>query len=142
MGKLKVGMVYDWIRHMALVKPWGKLIWATSMTPQHSFVLWMAAMERMHTMDRMEYLELDDTCVLCDVQMENGKHLFFQCSVSSEVWDGICVRMGIARRPTTLKAALKWLKKEVWGNSYRSKAKRCALASLVYHLWEARNKRR
>ncbi|XP_012831762.1 PREDICTED: uncharacterized protein LOC105952728 [Erythranthe guttata] len=115
LGKLNVSKVYDWIRAKAPIKPWGKLLWAPSMTPKHSFILWMATMDRLATMDRVE-------------------------KRSREAVNSKCIWLGIRRRPTTLDAALKWLKKDVRGKSYRSKTQRCALASLVYHIWEARNK--
>ncbi|KAL9178235.1 hypothetical protein ABFS82_01G112800 [Erythranthe guttata] len=143
LGKLNVSKVYDWIRAQAPIKPWGKLLWAPSMTPKHSFILWMATMDRLATMDRVEKRSrevVNSKCVLCGVETETKKHLFFACNMSREVWTNIRIWLGIRRRPTTLDATLKWLKKDVRGKSYRSKTQRCALASLVYHIWEARNK--
>ncbi|XP_012847446.1 PREDICTED: uncharacterized protein LOC105967395 [Erythranthe guttata] len=110
------------------------------MTPKHSFVLWMAAPDRLQTMEHLSYRNIVKTCVMCGAVNEDREHLFFRCSLSHEVWDRIRVRLGISQRPTTIRAALKWLTKDVKGKSYRSKTRRCALASVVYHIWEARNK--
>lgn len=41
----------------------------------------------------------------------------------------------------TLKGALKWLKKEARGRSWKSKAKRVGLAATVYYIWRARNEK-
>lgn len=139
-GHLSVGLLYDWLRVKSPDKPWGKLIWAHCMTPKHSFVLWMAAVDRLHTVDRMKYSSFNPKCALCGVVNESRAHLFFQCSFSREVWDAIRAWMGISRRPTTMDSALKWLKKDVKGKSWRSKAMRTTLACVVYNIWEARNK--
>ncbi|XP_012845950.1 PREDICTED: uncharacterized protein LOC105965951 [Erythranthe guttata] len=143
MGKITVGRVYDWIRAPSGGPPWGRRIWDHSMTPKHSFILWLAALDRLQTLENVAKFEaVEKTCEMCGAGNEDREHLFFRCSVSRDVWDRIRVWLGISQRPTTLRAALKWLVKDVKGKSYRSKTRRCALASVVYHIWAARNKRK
>ncbi|XP_012854366.1 PREDICTED: uncharacterized protein LOC105973865 [Erythranthe guttata] len=111
------------------------------MTPKHSFILWLAALDWLQTLENVaKFATVEKTCDLCGAGNEDREHLFFRCSISRDVWDRIRVWLGISQRPTTLRAALKWLVKDVKGKSYRSKARRCALASVVYHIWAARNR--
>ncbi|XP_012841203.1 PREDICTED: uncharacterized protein LOC105961520 [Erythranthe guttata] len=50
-GKLNVSKVYDWIRAKAPIRSWGKHLLAPSITPKHSFILWIDSTNRIATMD-------------------------------------------------------------------------------------------
>ncbi|XP_018458922.1 uncharacterized protein LOC108829831 [Raphanus sativus] len=68
---------------------WSKGIWFPQATPKYAFVTWLAARNRLSTMDRVSNWTqgVDEVCVLCKTEMETRSHLFFSCSYSSQVWE-------------------------------------------------------
>ncbi|KAK6143840.1 hypothetical protein DH2020_024188 [Rehmannia glutinosa] len=133
--------VYNFFRDAGTKKPWAGIVWASGITPKHSFTLWLAAHKRIQTKDRLGHLELEDgTCNFCAAQPETAAHLFFNCPFSAAIWDGIKEWTGISRQMTTLSSAFKWLKKEARGTSKKSKGQKIAMATTVYQIWNARNR--
>ncbi|GJY29441.1 RNA-directed DNA polymerase, eukaryota, reverse transcriptase zinc-binding domain protein [Tanacetum coccineum] len=85
---------------------WCDLIWHSNCIPKHTFILWLAAKERLCTQDRLEkwYLSKKFKCSLCNKEPDSHEHLFFKCVYAQYIWKKIC-RM----------AKLK-LKEDHWGN--------------------------
>ncbi|XP_022878613.1 uncharacterized protein LOC111396409 [Olea europaea var. sylvestris] len=123
------------------MKVWTREVWRSFITPKHAFILWLGAQSKLLTKYRLPYLDIDKNCVFCERHLETGQHLFFQCSFASSIWMKIKVWTGIRRSMTTIPSALKWMKKEARGTSWQSKSKSIALASTVYHIWMARNRK-
>ena len=84
--------------------------------------------------------DLDPMCRLCNEREESVTHLFFACCVTGGIWREVREWLGIRRDMSTLRSALKWMKKEARGTGWRKKAMKMALATTVYVIWEARNK--
>lgn len=68
---------------------WAKGVWFSQATPKYSFMVWLATLDRMATMDRVSRWSnrVDTVCVLCKNAPESKNHLFFECSFSSQVWE-------------------------------------------------------
>lgn len=68
---------------------WARSIWFSKATPKYAFVSWLAARNRLSTMDRIVQWDpgADTTCVLCKRDLESRNHLFFECSFSSQLWE-------------------------------------------------------
>ena len=68
---------------------WARSIWFSKATPKYAFVSWLAARNRLSTMDRIVQWDpgADTTCVLCKRDLESRNHLFFKCSFSSQLWE-------------------------------------------------------
>ncbi|KAL3628266.1 hypothetical protein CASFOL_027312 [Castilleja foliolosa] len=139
-NRLSSGKIYDYFRPKGTIVQWVKEVWNNFITPKHAFCLWLAIKGKLLTKDRLSFLSIDKHCVLCNRVDESATHLFFSCPFSMRVWECIRDWLGISRSMTTLASALKWIKKEARGTSTLSKAKRIALASTVYHIWNARNR--
>lgn len=92
------------------------------------------------TKDRLRMGDGDLMCVLCSMAHETHSHLFFQCNFVREVWSSIRAWLHINRRITTLRSGLKWIKKDVQGTLWVSRARRLAFHSMVYIIWTSRNK--
>ncbi|KAL0291968.1 UNVERIFIED_CONTAM: hypothetical protein Sangu_3259000 [Sesamum angustifolium] len=59
---------------------WHGLIQGKFKIPRHGFILWLAFLERLSTMDKPWVPRAADACVLCDGQfIETHDHLFFKC---------------------------------------------------------------
>ncbi|KAK4393106.1 hypothetical protein Sango_1781400 [Sesamum angolense] len=52
--------------------------------PRYSFVLWMAILDKLSTMDKPWLSHLGGVCVLCGREMETHEHLFFRCNFSRQ----------------------------------------------------------
>ncbi|KAL0420749.1 UNVERIFIED_CONTAM: hypothetical protein Slati_3097800 [Sesamum latifolium] len=122
---------------------WHVLLRGLSRIPRNCFILWLAILERLSTLDRTWWTGLDSTCVLCSRgETESHSHLFFQCEYART-----CLRIleaevrfrlpRISWQHTVLWSARRWRGKHPW-----NAVSRALLASLVYHIWMERNKRR
>ncbi|KAL0293665.1 UNVERIFIED_CONTAM: hypothetical protein Sradi_6924500, partial [Sesamum radiatum] len=123
--------------------PWRWLIGGKFKIPRHDFILWLALLERLSTLDRMWMVQQDTSCVLCGGSLlESHEHLFFKMSIfgSLHFYFKAAVRfqwLGVNwRRDTT------WASKRWRGKHLLNAAARTMLSSLVYNIWIERNRRR
>ncbi|XP_013633236.1 PREDICTED: uncharacterized protein LOC106338914 [Brassica oleracea var. oleracea] len=68
---------------------WSRSVWFPQATPKFLFIVWLAMLNRLSTMDRISSWSrgVDETCVLCKCAPETKNHLFFGCSFSSQLWE-------------------------------------------------------
>ncbi|XP_010549577.1 PREDICTED: uncharacterized protein LOC104820715 [Tarenaya hassleriana] len=103
-----------WKLHQILPPPvtWHKSVWFPRSIPKHSFIVWLAAKNRLPTKDRLLSWGLDvaDTCVLCDSSVESVDHLFFCCQYTHVVWSAI-LAPAVIQPPSlmTFEDQLQWL---------------------------------
>ena len=140
-NEIKSKLAYDYFRQKTTKLVWPKMVWHKSITPKHSFMLWLGLKDRLLTKDKLQGIIEDQICPMCRIEDETVNHLFFQCSVGGQIWNHIKNWLGISRAMQTIKAAVKWMIKEARGTGPQAKAKRIGLACTVYHLWEARNQK-
>ncbi|XP_056862219.1 uncharacterized protein LOC108845055 [Raphanus sativus] len=120
---------------------WSRSIWFPGATPKFAFVAWLAASNRLSTMNRITQWDPGAvaTCVLCKREPETKNLLFFECSFSSQVWEYLT--KGILLSDYT----------NVWANilevisdeSIEEKKRFClryALQSALHVIWRERNK--
>jgi len=131
---MSVLLGYEYFRSKGSKLSWPGSIWNSFVSPKHAFTLWLAARKRLPTKDRLSFLHVEGSCVLCVGNMESEAHLFFQCPFSSLLWRRIRDWLGISREMSTISSALKWIKKEARGSSVRAKAIKVGLACTVYHI--------
>ncbi|KAL0294268.1 UNVERIFIED_CONTAM: hypothetical protein Sradi_6895700 [Sesamum radiatum] len=75
---------------------WSSLLRGTFKIPRQRFILWLAILGRLSTMDKPWLQHLGTTCVLCQEDMqESHEHLFFLCPYAT-----MCLRA--IRRMVTL----------------------------------------
>jgi hypothetical protein len=109
---------WNHLRKKKVEVDWWPLIWFPHAIPKQAFLMWLAVKNRLTTGDR---------------------HLFFQCSFSSRVWQNCMHRCNIAAPvfdwPSVIATGcVQWKTKRLRGVLCR-----LALSSVVYHLWKARN---
>jgi hypothetical protein len=106
-GKFSIYSAWELIRDS---RPTNTLIWFPGHIPRHAFIMWIASMERLHTMDRLLNFGVIHaaTCILCGVQVETHEHLFFQCPYTSSVWREIAKRTRIFWPPLNWPNLLQW----------------------------------
>ena len=140
-GELISKKAYEYFRPRMAKLAWPKMVWQSFITPKHAFILWLGLKGKLLTKDKLQGVIEDTFCPLCRSELETIDHLFFHCSIGSQVWAKTRDWLGITRAMQTIKAAVKWMIKEARGTGIRAKIKRISLASTVYHIWEARNQR-
>ncbi|GFZ21489.1 similar to CYCLIN D3;2 [Actinidia rufa] len=140
-GEFQSKEAYDYTERKEPNSPWPKMVWHNSITPKHSFILWLGLKDRLLTKDKIQEFSDDRLCPLCRSEDETVDHLFFRCRVGGQIWAQIKAWLGITRAMQTIKASVKWLIKEARGTGLQAKIKEISLACTVYHLWEARNQR-
>ncbi|KAL2252888.1 UNVERIFIED_CONTAM: LINE-1 retrotransposable element ORF2 protein [Sesamum indicum] len=110
--------------------------------PCHSFILSLAILGKLPTMDK-SWLSHLGVCILCDEgAIKSHAHLFFQCRFSRQCLFEICrwIRFHWPNRncATDIEwATRKWRGKHIIYSAYRT-----LLVSCVYHIWRERNLRR
>ncbi|GFY91271.1 hypothetical protein Acr_07g0014670 [Actinidia rufa] len=140
-GEFQSKLAYEFFRPKGATVTWPKLVWHNSITPKHSFILWLGLKDRLLTRDKLRDFIEDQSCPLCSFEAESIDHLFFYCQVGNQIWTEIKSWLGISRAMTTLKSAVKWMIKEARGTGLPAKIKKISLACTIYHIWVARNKR-
>ncbi|KAL0405878.1 UNVERIFIED_CONTAM: hypothetical protein Slati_3901700 [Sesamum latifolium] len=122
---------------------WSSLFLGHFKIPRNAFTLWLVILGRLFTLDKPWLRHLDGMCILCsDGLVETHQHLFFDCQYAQRCISSIrrSVRFpwpywdwtnGISW------ASSRWREKHVVNAAYRA-----LLASLVYHVWQERNRRR
>lgn len=97
---------YDFYVHKVGKWPWKLLLWKSYILPKHWFVLCLFAHGKLLTRDRQYYIS-DKTCVLCKRDEESSHHLFFSCSISNRIWQGIRDWLGMKKNMATNTSILK-----------------------------------
>ena len=122
--------------------PWYNLVWFSGNTPRHSFIVWLAMLQKLSSQDRIwKFTQGPLACVLCHKDLESHDHLFFTCTYSSSIWQGIMSRFRMEGSP------LDWTSFTVWAASkWKSKKPkdimpRMCLGATIYAIWKERNAR-
>lgn len=133
------GKVYEDLRLKREPQRVFKVCWKGFIPPKYSFIMWLALRNRLQTKDNLRFLDIDDGCPLCGHGVETANHLFFLCPFSLQVWDVVRVWLGLERRTTSIRCAVKWIKRVSRGTRAHSKANQLAIVCTVYHIWLSRN---
>ncbi|KAL0282966.1 UNVERIFIED_CONTAM: hypothetical protein Sangu_2919900 [Sesamum angustifolium] len=134
-------IAYDIFRLPGSKVGWYSLLLGPCKIPRYSFVLWIAILEKLSTMDKPWLSHLGGECVLCHREMEIHEHLFFQCSFSRQYLREMkdIVRFSWPNRAWGLD--ITWALRRWTGRHIVQAAYRALLASIVYHIWQERNRR-
>ncbi|KAL0455436.1 UNVERIFIED_CONTAM: hypothetical protein Slati_0882800 [Sesamum latifolium] len=110
--------------------------------PRHRFILWLAILGKLSTLDKPWLHHLDSDCVLCSAAVpESHEHLFFRCQFTLAYLCEIRWMVWFPWPYTSWSSAVLWASKRWRGQHIMSAAYRALLAALVYHVWRERNNR-
>ncbi|KAK4389691.1 hypothetical protein Sango_2306100 [Sesamum angolense] len=111
--------------------------------PKHAFILWLAILEKLSTMDKIWLSHGDIGCVLCDGQfVESHDHLFFKCQYSKRCLSLVQRQVRFQWPIYYWQQGISWASKRWRSHHLFNVASRALLAALVYHLWMERNNRK
>ncbi|GLT73885.1 hypothetical protein SLA2020_457150 [Shorea laevis] len=141
-GNFKVGQTWNWLRRKKTRKVWHRLIWFSQAIPKHSFISWLAILNRLSTKARQRKWTptIVDTCVLCNSEPETSEHLFFNCSYTQKIWKTLSAMAGIPLT-NSWQGLLHWMGKKVSRKSLQNTLVKLAWNAAVYHIWKERNRR-
>lgn len=143
-GKFTIDSAWDFLRDSRPTDTMYHLIWFPEHVPRQAFILWIASMGRLHTMDRLLSHQIisSATCALCGLHTEMHNHLFFQCTYSASVWRNITEKTLVNWPNMDWLCLLQWaattFRKKKDFSHYLS---RLALSATIYILWYERNNR-
>ncbi|KAL0293110.1 UNVERIFIED_CONTAM: hypothetical protein Sangu_3245600 [Sesamum angustifolium] len=122
---------------------WFGLLQGKFKIPRHGFILWMAILEKLSTMDKPWVPRAENGCVLCGGQFdETHEHLFFNCWYSKRCLTILKRKIRFHWPFSEWQRGLTWASKKWRGTHLVNAAFRATLAALVYHLWTERNNRK
>ncbi|KAL0439692.1 UNVERIFIED_CONTAM: hypothetical protein Slati_2452200 [Sesamum latifolium] len=111
--------------------------------PRHCFILWLAILGRLSTLDRAWWSGSDRSCILCDSgEGESHSHLFFKCEFAGQCMRRLRVEVHFSLPYVDWQRNVEWASTKWRGRHPINAAQRATLASVVYHIWRERNNRR
>nr|GEU82219.1 hypothetical protein [Tanacetum cinerariifolium] len=138
-----VSTVWDDIRRYGALVPWAKLVWFSQCIPRHSFMLWLAFLDRLKTHDNMHHWDKYENllCVLCGKVLDCRNHLFFECKFPNAVWCRLNVMVKLDHAPCRWNDILKYLLNRPLNKSIWSILQRLVFGACIYIIWQERNLR-
>ncbi|KAL0287710.1 UNVERIFIED_CONTAM: putative ribonuclease H protein [Sesamum radiatum] len=122
---------------------WHGLLQGKFKIPRHGFILWLAILEKLSTMDKPWVPSAENGCVLCGGLFdETHDHLFFKCWYSKRCLTILKRQIKFQWPYIDWQRGLMWASTRWRGNHLINMAFRATLAALVYHLWGERNNRK
>uniref|UniRef100_A0A803PIJ5 Reverse transcriptase zinc-binding domain-containing protein n=1 Tax=Cannabis sativa TaxID=3483 RepID=A0A803PIJ5_CANSA len=92
---------------------WSNLVWSRLNVPKHSFLLWLAMVNRLKAQDRLfKHGLIDhDFYTIYNTATESAEHLFFSCSFASACLSRLKEWMRWNATATSLQSLMKWVRK-------------------------------
>ncbi|XP_038995761.1 uncharacterized protein LOC120120094 [Hibiscus syriacus] len=142
-GAATASSIWDSIREKRPTVPWQKLLWYPMHIPKYSLITLMAFLHRLPTKVRLQRMGviIDSHCVLCSAEPESRDHLFLFCPTAASLWESIFSLSGLIFCACSWGDFMTQACINLKGKSLLSLIMKLALNTLVYLLWEERNKR-
>lgn len=140
-GLYTVQLGYRWLHQGGISYRETQFIWNGMSVPKHRFITWLIWKRRLNTRERIKRWnqELqDDTCPLCQTELETQEHVLFTCAYATEIWRKIWMWTKMKSR---------WIEPRNWRRlllQWRwSKVKQGIMFAIIqgtfYKLWNERN---
>ncbi|KAK4383825.1 hypothetical protein Sango_3115600 [Sesamum angolense] len=140
-GEFTTKVVYDIFRILGPIVGWYPLLLGPCKIPRYSFVLWLAILEKLSTMDKPWLSHLGGVCVFCGREVETHDHLFFRCSYSRRCIRDLKATVRFSWPNRAWRVDITWATKRWKGKHIVQAAYRALLSAIVYHIWRERNQR-
>ncbi|XP_009592520.1 uncharacterized protein [Nicotiana tomentosiformis] len=143
MDQFFINNIYCKLRGNVPKVSWRRLTCNNQSAAKWNFILLLTAHGRLYTRDRLKRWGVihDATCPMCGVAEESISHLFYVCTLSTEVWQKLLQWQGIYRQPMEWDAEVQWAISQHNGKSSSDEIYRMAIAGSIYQLWHERNLR-
>jgi hypothetical protein len=87
-GNFSIDSAWELLRDSRPLDSLYHLIWFKGHIPRQAFILWIASMDRLHTMDRLTSFGIipSSTCVLCGMHNKEFSHIIARLVLSTSVY--------------------------------------------------------
>ncbi|GJV20578.1 putative reverse transcriptase domain-containing protein [Tanacetum coccineum] len=143
-----VSAIWNCIRPHNEEVDWFNIVWFSHQIPRYAIHLWLVIKRKLKTQDLLRSWDVNNStmvdqplCPLCKAQPDSQKHLFFECSFSSRVWDRLKVFTGLPNIPSDLNDIVECIKHVASSLSIRSVVCKLVFAASCYFIWQERNGR-
>ncbi|KAL0455446.1 UNVERIFIED_CONTAM: LINE-1 reverse transcriptase [Sesamum latifolium] len=122
---------------------WYSLLLGPFKIPRNNLVMWLAILQRLSTLDKPWLQHGDGTCILCtDRCLETHSRLFFRCHFARQCLNTVRHFVSFPWLFRGWEIDILWAARRWRGKHLINAAYRTLLSSLVYHIWQERNRRR
>ncbi|KAK4384561.1 hypothetical protein Sango_3048800 [Sesamum angolense] len=122
---------------------WQGLLQGKFKIARHGFILWLAILEKLSTMDKPWVPGEANFCVLCGGQFnETHDHLFFNCWYSKRCLTILKTKIKFQWPYLEWQRGITWASKKWRGDHLVNAALRATLVALIYRIWAERNIRK
>ena len=142
-GKFSVKSFYQMLCGVRVsLVPW-RSIWFPGLPPKVSFFVWIAALNRILTIDNLNRRGwvLVNRCCMCGSAEETVDHLLVHCSIASQLWSLIFALFGVTWVQSGSVSSVLWS----WSGSHVGRSRRKAWFfaphCLMWLIWLERNRR-
>ncbi|GJZ40170.1 reverse transcriptase domain, reverse transcriptase zinc-binding domain protein, partial [Tanacetum coccineum] len=140
-----VNEVWNSIRPMAAKVDWFRVIWFTNCIPRHAINFWLIIKKRLRTQDMLRTWDISGclatNCPLCDVQPDSHEHLFFDCTLSKNIWDRVKIMAGLSNSSPSIDSIVSDILPFANRRTTRSVIAKLVVAATSYFIWQERNYR-
>ncbi|KAL0295057.1 UNVERIFIED_CONTAM: hypothetical protein Sradi_6855500 [Sesamum radiatum] len=140
-GKFNTQSVLKFLQPSSPRVGWYQLMGGKFGLPRHEFILWLAILERLSTLDRIWPLPTINSVLCGGQQRETHDHLFFHCSYTRCCLDILKCRTRFCWPNRSWQVDILWAARRWRGRHFLNQASCALLASLVYNIWRERNSR-
>lgn len=120
---------------------WKSLMLHTNIHPRYRFTIWLAAQHRLAIVERLLKIgiQIPAACAFCWHSLESFSHLFFECTITKQIWSRLCSWLGYNRSIGDWKTELEWACKKVKSRRGTNVITSCVFAMIVALIWRERN---
>ncbi|XP_062103945.1 uncharacterized protein LOC133815075 [Humulus lupulus] len=139
-GKFRSGNLYNSQLVQQKVE-YQRTVWSKQILPKHRFMLWQAINSHLLTRDNLTKMHIQivsSLCPVCESSYESHSHLFFDCTLSSQLVSCIFKWLGFVAWPLEFKNWLVWLARA--RNGAKADIVNMIFAVVIYNLWKNRNR--
>lgn len=131
---------YQWLRGERPKVEWACWVWSRFNIPKTRFICWLIMWNRLQTKDKLHRFGVidNDTCPLCNQEVESIDHVYFRCNYSQMCLTELCNQLGIRRSLTQLPDMDQWLRRPAEGR-FKAGVIRACFTALMYQIWIQRN---
>ncbi|KAL0361808.1 UNVERIFIED_CONTAM: hypothetical protein Sradi_3865300 [Sesamum radiatum] len=140
--RLTNGVAYKLFQPRGLKVEWSSLLLGPLKIHRNTFILWLAILGHLSTLDKPWLHHINGTCSLCSGgYVETHQHLLFDCQYSPLCLASIRRRVRFPWPFRDWMTGIRWISSRWRGKHVVNAAYWTLLASVVYHIWQERNRR-
>uniref|UniRef100_A0A1U7YPV5 Uncharacterized protein LOC104246697 n=1 Tax=Nicotiana sylvestris TaxID=4096 RepID=A0A1U7YPV5_NICSY len=114
--------------------PWKGIILQPNLHPRFKFILWLALQRRLATVDRLLKfgVQIPQQCIFCKQADEVFDHIFFECSMTKELWSRLLKWLGHSRTIRNWQSEVAWISQYATKKNGHWAIVTCVFGMMIY----------